>query len=352
MLKKVKSRVSGGAIENVKRALKNLGDYLKSVRQTMQGLYTGPGEDSFKSDKEIKLNAIVNGTFEWEGQNDLGAIRARSFEQWQKELLERQASRQELGGIPELQKINFNGERPITLALIGDVHAGSDTCDYELFGATIELVKNHPDVKAVLMGDLIDAFFWNQALQGDMLNHNEQLAYMQSALDSIQGQIVGAFKGNHERWSEKSTVSPLYYKWIETYKSPYFDGKGILQMNFPNVRYNLEGSHRFPGNSMYNDNHPQMREARFGQQGLDIYVSAHTHKKSYHSQFVNVAGERLQQHYINVGTFKGHDGYGADMGYDPLRNDQLGAVFITLNPDNRDVDVDLSLQQVFNRLDL
>ena len=141
-----------------------------------------------------------------------------------------------------------------------------------------------------------------------------------------------------------------YYKWLEKYGTPYFEGKGVLAINFPKMRYSLEGSHRFPGHSMYNDNHPQMRESKFGQQGMDIYVSGHTHKKSYHSQFVNVAGERLQQHYITVGTFKGHDGYGANMGYDPFKDNQLGAVFITLDPEARDVDVDLSLEQVYKRL--
>jgi len=316
----------------------------------MSGIYTGAREDSFKSEREIKLGAIENGTWEWDDREDLIAKANRSFEKWQSEVLRRKGARSELGGIPELQEIEFNGREPVTLALIGDVHAGADNCDYELFGATVELVKNHPNVKAVLMGDLIDAFFWNNALQGDMLNHSEQMMYMQSALQAMEGQIVGAFQGNHERWAEKSTISPLYYKWIETYGTPYFEGKGVLGINFPKVRYTLTGSHRFPGHSMYNDNHPQMREARFGEQGLDIYVSAHTHKKSYHSQFVNVAGTRLQQHYINVGTFKGHDGYGADKGYDPFKDDQLGAVFITLDPSKRDVDVDLSLDQVYKRL--
>lgn len=314
------------------------------------GLYYLDG--SFKSEKEIKLEAIQNGTFEWEGQSDLEAIRERSFEKWQKELSRRKTSRLGIESIPELQKINFNGENPITLAILGDVHAGADTCDYELFGQTVELIKNHPNVKAILMGDLIDAFFWNAALQGDMLNHNEQLHYMQSALEEMGGEIVGAFKGNHERWSEKTTVSPLYYKWIEKYGTPYFEGKGVLQINFPKIRYNLEGSHRFSGHSMYNDNHPQMRESKFGQQGLDIYISAHTHKKSYHSQFANVQGDRVQQHFITTGAFKGHDSYGADKGYDPFRDDQLGAVFLTLHPDSKHVDVDMSLEQVYKTLNL
>ena len=315
-----------------------------------QGLYYPDG--GFKSDKQIKLEAIENGSFEWEGQSDLEAIRNRSFEEWQKEVIQRKGSRLELGGIPELQAINFNGKHPQTLALIGDVHAGAENCDYEMFGSTVELVKNHPNVKSVLMGDLIDAFFWNQALQGDMLNHKEQISYMQSALDSMDGEIVGAFRGNHERWADKTTVNPLYHKWIEKYKTPYFEGKGVLQVNYPKMRYNIEGSHRFAGHSMYNDNHPQMRESRFGQQGLDVYISGHTHKKSYHSQYANVQGERIQQHFITVGAFKGHDGYGEDKGFDPFKDEQLGAVFITLYPNKKQVGVDMSLEQVYRRLDL
>lgn len=313
-----------------------------------QGLYYPDG--SFKSDKHIKLEAIENGTFEWEGQRDLEEIRKRSFNEWQQEVLRRKGNRQELIHIPDTQSINFNGERPITLALLGDVHAGSDNCDYELFGNTVELIRNHPDVKAVLLGDLVDAFFWNQAIQGDMLNQSEQLHYMQSALEAMDGEIIGAYKGNHERWSEKTGVSPLYYKWIEKYGTPYFEGKGTLQINFPDQEYSLLGSHRFAGNSMYNDNHPQMRESRFGEQGRDIYVSGHTHKKSMHSQYVNVAGNRIQQYYINVGSFKAHDGYGADRGFDPFRDDQLGAVFVTLDPDQRDIEVDMSIEQVYKRL--
>jgi hypothetical protein len=315
-----------------------------------EGLYYPDG--SFKSQKRIRLEAIEDGTFQWEGQDDLDAIRERNFNEWQKELLRRQVSRQELGSIPEVQRINFNGKNPVTIALLGDVHAGADNCDYKLFGSTVELIKSHPHVKTVLMGDLIDAFFWNQALQGDMLNHREQLHYMQSALDEMDGEIVGAFKGNHERWSEKTTVSPLYHKWIEKYGTPYFEGRGILEMGFPNLKYSMIASHRFPGHSMYNFNHPQMRESNFGNQGLDIYTSAHTHKKSYHSQFANVAGERIQQHFINVGAFKGHDGYGEDKGYDPFKDDQLGAVFLTMYPDSKHVDIDMSLEQVYKTLGL
>jgi len=314
-----------------------------------QGLYTSPKEDSFRTDRQIKLEAIRTGKFVWEGQNDLEAIRQRSFEEWQKEVIRRRDSRREIGEIPEVQKINFNGKYAPTLALLGDVHAGGD-CNYEMFGATVELIKEHPHVKAVLMGDLVDAFFWNQALQGDMLNHKEQIHYMQSALDAMDGEIAAAFKGNHERWAERTGVSPLYFKWIEKYGTPYFEGKGVLQVNFPKTVYNMEGSHRFPGHSMYNDNHPQMREANFGQQGLDIYVSAHTHKKSYHTQYANVAGDRIQQHFVTVGAFKGHDGYGSDKGYDPFKDDQLGAVFLTLDPDQKSVDVDMSLEQVYQRL--
>lgn len=314
-----------------------------------QGLYYSDG--SFKSDKKLKLEAIENGTFQWEGQHDLEEIRRRNFDKWQQELIRRKASREELESIPDVQRINFNGKRPVTLALIGDVHAGAVNCNYELFGSTVKLVKNHPDVKAVLMGDLVDAFFWSQAMQGDMLNNNEQIHYMQSALEEMDGEIVGAYKGNHERWSERTTVSPLYYKWIEKYGTPYFEGKGVLQVGFPELSYNLLGSHRFPGHSMYNDNHPQMRESRFGEQGMDIYVSGHTHKKSMHSQFINVAGDRMQQFYINVGAFKSHDNYGADKGYDPFKDDQEGAVFVTLYPDQRDIEVDMSLEQVYRTLE-
>jgi UDP-2,3-diacylglucosamine pyrophosphatase LpxH len=313
-----------------------------------QGLYYPDG--SFKSEKRIKVEAIKNGTFEWEQRHDLEAIRERNFNEWQKELRKRQASRQELLAIPDTQRINFNGKRPVTLALIGDVHAGADNCNYELFGDTVQLVKNHPDVKAVLMGDLVDAFFWNQAMQGDMLNHHEQLHYMQSALEEMDGEIIGAYKGNHSRWSEKTGVSTLYYKWIEKYGTPYFEGRGTLEIGFPERTYTMLGSHRFPGHSMYNDNHPQMRESHFGQQGMDIYVSGHTHKKSVHSQYTNVQGERIQQYYITVGPFKGHDNYGEDKGYDPFKDEQLGAVFITLDPESRDIEVDMSLEQVYKNL--
>jgi hypothetical protein len=60
----------------------------------------------------------------------------------------------------------------------------------------------------------------------------------------------------------------------------------------------------------------------------------------------------LQQHFITVGAFKGHDGYGADKGYDPFKDDQLGAVFVTLDPEGKCVDVDLTLEQVYKRLEI
>lgn len=324
---------------------------IKNNEMEKEGLYTGPTEDSFKSAKDVKLDAIKSGDFMWLDKEELEEVRDRSFEEWQALVSQRQEARQEMLSIPSIQSIDINSEVPVTLALIGDVHAGADNTDYELFGYTLEIVKEVPSVKAVLLGDLVDAFFWNQAAQGDMMNHVEQVRYMQAALDTIKDEVLCAYKGNHERWSERTTVSPLYYKWVEEFGTPYFEGKGTLELNYPKQTYSILGAHRLPGHSMYNDNHPQMREARFGEQGRDVYVSGHTHHKSYHSQFVNVGGDRIQQHYINVGTFKEHDNYGADKGYDPFTDDQLGAVFVTLYPDKRDVEVDMTLEQVYRRFE-
>jgi hypothetical protein len=289
------------------------------------GLYYLDG--SYKSDKQLKYENLDSPVLIREKTKD----RAPTLDEWTEEFVRRRELRQEFEALPEEIDITIETNQPIIVATIGDIHGGGTVVDYELLREHVRFVAAHPNAYAILGGDLIDGFFFNPAQDQQLASWNEQRMFSRSVIDELKGKILFFEEGDHDMWSEK--MGPTIYNQIrEETGIPVVRGSSRCNLHLPDVTYKIVSAHQLPGHSMYNDTHPEMREARFGTQGGDIYIGFHTHRKSFHKQVVDMFDEAKEQLYISSGSYKYSDEYAKKKGWAQQRAAKRGAVFVVLYP--------------------
>lgn len=297
-----------------------------------KGLYTSPKEDSFKSDKRIKYEHIDEPVLIHHIEN-----RQPTFDEWTEEFIRRRNLREEFESLPEEIDIEIETKDPIIIGPIGDIHGGGKEVDYELLRKDVRFIAAHPSAYTILGGDLIDGFFFNPAQDQQIGSYNEQRMFIRSILEELQGKILCFVEGDHDMWSQK--MGPTIYEQIrDTYGIPILRGASRINLRLPEVTYQMVLAHQLPGHSMYNDVHPEMREARFGTQGADIYLGFHTHKKAFHKQMVDMYEGAKEQLYVSSGSYKYSDEYSKKKGWSKQRPEKRGAVFIVLHPFTKRMD--------------
>jgi len=90
------------------------------------------------------------------------------------------------------------GEAYGEIFFMGDLHIGSDGFSENQFLAYIKYVKKHPNVRVILMGDMLEVGDLSRFLETQESNFKQQLRKLINYLDPIKGQILCILEGNHE----------------------------------------------------------------------------------------------------------------------------------------------------------
>ena len=279
------------------------------------------------------------------------------FEKWTQRIVERQAERNELLGIPESAEVTIEASKPILVALIGDVHAGGIDVDYERFGRDIDLIKSVGGY-AVTVGDLTDGYFFMPGVNSQIMPGQEQVLYMQAALDKLaeDDKLLAGWPGDHDMWAtDKMGASSLYAGFNEKYGAPLFDGVSYLTINLDNgggpVPYRFVGSHRHKGFSVYNDAHASLRQYRDEGVMSDVSFTAHNHVKACLEQTHKLhGGKEVVVRNVALGAYKKSDRYSRKMGW-PRKDDAgIGAFGLILTPGEKSIDVCWTISEAVNRL--
>jgi len=296
-----------------------------------QGLIYPDG--SFKSDKQLK----------YENLEDPVLIRHKTegkpptFTEWTEEFARRRDLREEFEGLPDEISLEIETKDPIIIACLGDLHSGGKELDYELLQHDVEFIASHPNAYAILGGDLIDGFFFNPAQDQQIASWNEQRMFVRSILEELRGKILFFVEGDHDMWAGKMGGT-IYDQIREEFNAEVVRGSTRVGLHLPDVDYKMVVAHQLPGHSMYNDNHPEMREANFGTQGADIYLGFHTHRKSFHKQMVDTFEECKEQLFVSSGPYKYSDDYAKKKGFSLQRKARRGAVFMVMHPFKKRLD--------------
>ena len=250
----------------------------------------------------------------------------------QEEVLE---AREQLTNNVEIQ---FPSER-ICINFMGDLHTGGE-CDYSRVSQEIQTIVSTPNSYLMLMGDVIDGFFFNYAQMEQIEQVPEQIQYTKSLLKYLgeNKKLLVGWAGDHDKWMDKMGNS-MYADFFENTGAYYMYGLGYVTLQVGKTEYKLTGAHKLPGSSIYNNNHPQDRAARFGGAwGSDIIVSAHNHKKGHSEKtFTGFGGEAIHVHEIALGPYKCQDEYSKKNGWSKQVPAEMYGSAVILDPNSKDI---------------
>jgi len=312
-----------------------------------RGIFTDD-KGGFKSDKEIKREAALNGEL-YPIYKD-GVVRPKTLHDYIYQAEERKKSMIEMS---EISKNYLNIELPESSILVftGDWHYGDLQTKNERILQEIEAVKNSPNTYIVLLGDLLNGIFWGGESQSEEVsNMNEQRGFIKAVFKELKGKILWAHSGEHDsKWAAKTGADP-YTMLIDEAGAPYIRGVGEIVVNIGDQEYKIVSQHKASGHSMYNKNHPTYKEARFTLQNSDIYVSAHNHQKQVSQEAIRKFGNQSScVTHIAIGPYKTKDSYGDRSGFVPQTEEQMYGVAVKLHKRNKIVELEPDILRAIER---
>lgn len=282
---------------------------------------------------------------------------SRDFDAWTEIATRQQRERKELLEIPEHVHVEIDTKRPILIGLFGDVHAGAIEVDYERFAKDVKAIKE-ADGYSIAVGDLTDSYFFMPGAGEQILTGQEQLLYMQSALDELAegGKLIAGFGGDHDLWpKDKGGAHTLYHQFNEHYNAHYLEEVSYVTIGLNNgenvVDYDFVGAHRRRGFSVYNDSHASLRQSKDEAPDSDISFTAHNHVKGYNQQVQKLhgGGEHLV-HMLALGAYKASDRYSRKMGWARKDDVSMGGFGLVLHPSEKKIDVYWSLEEAVDSM--
>lgn len=295
------------------------------------GVYYPNG--SFKSQQELRREAFLKG--EHQGVTyDTPLPVERPFGYWSDRFKKRQEEYKET--IDQREHVEFTFYEDTLLNFIGDIHAGSPDTYYDRLEQEVGAIVNTPNSYAILMGDIVDGFFFNPAEFNQIEQAPEQFEYMRSLVKylSENNKLLVGFGGDHDLWASKTGYDP-YRTFARETGAHYMRGVGYITAHVGEQDYKIVGAHQLPGNSIYNNVHPSMRFVKENE-GADIVVNGHTHRKGVSVQPVRGFGDEARQViYATIGPYKATDDYAQKKGFAVQKPEEMFGISVCLSKDKK-----------------
>lgn len=300
-----------------------------------QGIYTSPSEKDFKSKHDIDLEEFRKAQVNIEE----GSLPAdMDFDEFTDYCIAMSDFREKVEGEKRHIEIQIDAEKPIAIAFLSDVHAGSAYTDYKLLSETADIIREHPLAYCITGGDITDSLFFSYG--DEILNMQAQYVFMQKLLREKIGasNILTGVCGNHEAWASK-TGATNYIEFSSSLKRPLLHGVSYIDLYVKDVLYKILISHQFKGSSYINPTHQEGRANR-EIPGADIVMAAHTHKPGESNVYPQkYGGAESKVVLVNGKTFQKASSYGKNKGFVPIPESARGCNWIVLNHDRKMVRV-------------
>lgn len=215
----------------------------------------------------------------------------------------------------KLVSVKVRTDQPIGVVLLGDPHVDDPGTDLGLLERDLSVIAATDGLYAGCIGDLHNNWVGRLAR---LYEHQETTSAQAWQLVEWLVQTVGQdwlfmVSGNHDNWS--GSGDPL--RWIQRQAHVKLTGDHTVRLGlrFPNGReIRIAARHDWPGNSMWNPSHGQLRAANLTHHD-HIIVSGHKHTGGY--QMIKVPASGLVSHCIQLGSYKIHDSYADELGLPP-----------------------------------
>lgn len=214
------------------------------------------------------------------------------------------------------------------IAYMGDFHLGHPNVDHKRIEDEVNAVAGTKGAYVAMMGDMVDGVFFGGSAQGEnTLNITEQHGLLKAIRKTLNGKVLFGVGGEHDqKWASKTGADP-YANFSEETGAPAVRGIVEAEIKSGDDTWNVVAAHKMRGHSMYNKTHPDMRQSRFGIQGADVYVSAHTHQKGVAQEQIRDFGEDSHEvTHISIGPYKSGDEYSQREGFPKQTTDEQGGV--------------------------
>ena len=313
------------------------------------GLYTGSGEDSFRTTRQVRVDMALRGDLP-KMQHLTPIPQPQDLNAYLETADKRGQQMKELDGKSDNQvKVAFPDTTNVHV--MGDFHIGNPNTDHKRIAREIEAIKNTDD-KVVLAGDLVDGLFWGGESQSEQsLNLSEQRGALRGIFRALRDKVVVAVSGEHDdKWAAKTGGSPYEDMLSGETGAPYVRGIAEVEAQVGQEDYNVVVGHKLRGHSMYNKNHQNYRIARFDLQGADVYISAHTHQKQVSQEALRQFGGKAREvTHVSIGPYKSKDGYGDRSGFVEQDEKQMGGASIRLHADRKKVEVEPDILEAIRK---
>ena len=130
------------------------------MTEQKSGYYLPDG--SFRNEQQIKRDMAMNG--DMLPRFDTPLPQERGFGYWSQRFRDRSSQYQETAEVKNLHvEITLPGD-VACINFLGDTHVGSPHVDYDRIHREVETIVNTPQSYVMLMGDLVDGFFFNSVI--------------------------------------------------------------------------------------------------------------------------------------------------------------------------------------------
>ena len=227
-------------------------------------------------------------------------------------------------------QIGIQENKPIGITFFGDPHVDDDGCNWPILKDHVDLCRQTEGMFAVNIGD--SANWWGGRL---LKKYADQESSVHTARRLVEWLLLDSgvrwlvwLMGNHEHMGDASALLHEMNKRYGTVRVPMLDWLARFRLTFPNgAEFRIDAAHDFPGNSMWNPNHGNVKAASFGDD-IDLVVCGHRHnwaiskwemaEKGTTPLMVRLRGYKHMDDYARrIGKFEQEEGQSVMVVFDP-----------------------------------
>ena len=236
-------------------------------------------------------------------------------------------------------------EDKIKLVPFGDIHYGAKECNFERAKETIDWVKDNPNARVILMGDLLNSATRSSvgaAVFDENISGQTQYDDIVELLNPIKDKIYGSYIGNHEQRIFNLTGYNITKMLSKELGHKYYGFGCFQKIKVKNNNYVLYGTHGSSGATLPYTKIKKLLDTS-AYIDADVYLMGHVHSLQVHTQEVkrvnmrNKTVERHKKYYVLTGHYLNYEDSYAEM--KNMRPEKQGTPTITLGGDKRKIRV-------------
>jgi hypothetical protein len=232
--------------------------------------------------------------------------------------------------------LNIKTKKWVGIAFVGDLHIGNMACDYKTMLQHRDLIAKTDNLYVALNGDYCDNYLPSSHAAGmfeALFPPAVQKNLAKDYIESIKDKVLALISGCHDIFSTRASDFDLTEYLAKHSRAVYLGNGGTLYLTVGKVTYKIMMRHKYKYNSAENPTSTVKKMfEKLG--GFDLGVVSHNHIAAIEESIKTGLDGSLKRLFIRAGTYKVHDRYGKQQGFE---KGMIGAPVAILNPSTREM---------------